>query len=63
MSEIIKKRLKESKEKKILVFLKNDFRFEGILKNSDEEYFEFFDFKKQKNLIKKISEIEELEVD
>jgi len=63
LSEIITKRLRESKGKRILVFLKNNFRYEGKLIDSDDSVFEFFDYREKRNMIKSIADIRELEVE
>lgn len=62
MSELIKKRVKESVGKVVLIFLKNNFRFEGKVTNTDEDYIEILDFRTNSYKILLISEIKELEI-
>lgn len=62
MSEIIKKRLEKSKGKDIKIFLHNNFRYFGKLKDFDEDYIEIFDYKSNSYKIIEIIEIKELEV-
>ena len=62
MSEILNKRLKENIGKEIKIFLKNDFRFAGKLKNCDERYLELFDYRSKKFKIIEIDWIRDLEV-
>lgn len=63
MSEIIRERLEKSVGKKILVFLLNNFRYEGKLINVDETYFEVLDYKTNSYKTILISEIKDLEVE
>jgi len=62
MSEILIKRLKESTSKEAIIFLKNGFRFQGKLLNSDEVYVELLDFKSDQIKVFPISEISELDI-
>ena len=62
MSEIIKKRLKESESKEIKIFLNNGFHYTGKLLNSDETYLEILDYKINSIKILKIIDIKDLEV-
>lgn len=62
MSEIIRKRASESLGKEVLVFLYNNFRFEGKLINADETYLEILDKRSSSYKIIKIEEIKEMEV-
>ncbi len=62
MSELIKKRVKESLSKTILVFLNNNFRFEGKLTNYDDDFLEILDYKTNSYKIIKFADIKELEV-
>lgn len=62
MSEIIKKRVKESLGKTILIFLRNNFRFEGKLINCDDKYLEILDYKTNSYKIFAYGEIKEIEV-
>lgn len=62
MSEILKKRLKESEGKTITIFLHNDFRYTGKCLGSDEKYVEILDYKLNSIKVFEISEIKELEV-
>jgi small nuclear ribonucleoprotein (snRNP)-like protein len=60
MSEILNKRLKESKNKNVIIFLKNGFRFEGKLLNFDEIYVEILDRKLNDIKVIEIEKISEL---
>jgi len=62
MSELIKKRASESLGKIVLIFLYNNFRFQGKLTNADETYLEVLDTRSSSYKIIKISEIKEMEV-
>ncbi len=62
MSEIIKKRLRESTGKEIIVYTDNGFRYKGINNNSDETYLELIDNKIQGYKVIKISQIMEVEI-
>ena len=62
MNELIKKRLKESEGKRILIFLQNNFRYTGKCLNSDEKYVEIIDDKTQKLMLFDISNIKIVEV-
>lgn len=62
MSELIKKRVRESIGKEVLVFLLNNFRYEGKLTNFDEEYFEMLDFKTNSYKLIRMDQIKDLEV-
>ncbi len=62
MSDLIIKRLKESKGKEIKIFLHNNFKYFGMLKDYDEKYLELFDYVSSSYKIIELSEIKELEV-
>ena len=62
MTDIIKKRLKESEGKTILIFLHNNFRYNGKCLGSDEKYLEILDYKTDKIMIFEIVDIKNLEV-
>ena len=62
MSELIKKRISESIGKVVLVFLKNNFRFEGKITGADKLYFEILDFRTNSYKIFAFGEIKEIEV-
>ncbi len=62
MSEIMKKRLEESRGKDIQIFLQNNFRYFGKLKDFDETYIEIFDYKSNSYKVIEIKDIKELEV-
>ena len=62
MSEIIIKRLKENEGRDATIFLSNGFRFFGKIRECDENYLEFFDYKSNAIRIFKISEINEIEI-
>lgn len=38
MSEIIKKLIQNSKDKYIVIFMKNGFKFEGLVKDCDDKF-------------------------
>jgi sRNA-binding regulator protein Hfq len=60
MNELIKERIKESKGKVVLIFLVNNFRYEGKILNSDDKYIEILDKKGYQIIL--ISEIKQIEV-
>jgi len=60
MNELIKERIKESKGKIVLIFLVNNFRYEGKILNSDDKYIEILDKKGYQIIL--ISEIKQIEV-
>ena len=60
MSELIKKRLIESVGKNVLIFLHNNFRYEGKITGCDETYVEILEPRGYKIL--DINEIKEIEV-
>lgn len=62
MNDIIKKRLKESEGKTILIFLHNNFRYTGKCLGSDENYVEILDYKTDSIMVINISEIKMVEV-
>ena len=62
MSEIMKNRLKKSKGKEIKIFLMNNFRYFGLLKDFDEKYVEILDYKSNSYKIIEIENIKDLEV-
>ena len=62
MSELIKKRASESIGKDVLIFLVNNFRFQGKLINADEKYLEILDDRSRKYKLILIDEIKEIEV-
>lgn len=62
MSELIKKRVSESVSKKVLIFLKNKFRYAGKVTNCDDNYIEIFDEHSNNYRIINISDIESMEV-
>ncbi len=62
MSEIINKRLSESKGKVIKVFVSNGFKFEGKLTGFDDVYLEIYDFKIKGYKLIQICKITDLEV-
>jgi len=62
MNELIKKRVNDSLGKNVLIFLKNNFRYEGKLKESDGEFLEIKDKKTNNFQIILISEIKQIEV-
>lgn len=62
MSELLIKKLSNSIGKNAVVFLKNGFRFECKILNSDEECIEIYDTKKFFNKLIAISEIAEVEL-
>ncbi len=62
MSEMLIKRLKENLGKDVVIFLKNDFRFAGKLKDCDDKYLELFDYVSKKFKIININQIRDMEV-
>ena len=62
MSEIIRGRLKDSIGKRIIVFLMNNFRFEGKLTNYDSHYLEILDSRTNSYKTILLTEIKELEI-
>lgn len=62
MSEIIKERLTNSIGKVVLIFLYNNFRYEGKVTNCDETYLEILDFKTNSYKLIALTEIKEVEV-
>jgi small nuclear ribonucleoprotein (snRNP)-like protein len=62
MNELIKKRVKESIGKVVLIFLKNNFRYEGKIVNSDENYVELLDFKTSSYKIILIDSIKQIDL-
>jgi len=62
MSDILIKRLKENKGKDIKIFLKNNFRYAGKLKDCDDKYLELFDYVSNKYKIIEVDQIRDCEV-
>ena len=62
MSEIIKKRVRESIGKEVKIFTNNNFRYTGKLINCDNEYVEILDSYINGFKIIKICDINDLEV-
>ena len=62
MSEIMIKRLKNSIGKRVLIFLHNNFRYEGKITNCDDTYVEILDDKIHGFKIIDINQIKEVEV-
>jgi len=62
MNELIKERVKENIGKEVLIFLINNFRYEGKLTNSDDKYVEVLDRKSGGYQIILISEIKQIEI-
>lgn len=62
MNELIKKRVKENKGKEVLIFLHNNFRYEGKLTDADDRCLEILDFKSKSYHIIEFSEIKQIEV-
>lgn len=62
MSEIIKKRVKNSIGKIAKIFLINGFRYEGKIIDSDEKHVEILDFKTDSFKIILIAEINDMEI-
>jgi len=60
MSELIKKRLNKNIGKRVLIFLHNNFRYEGKITGCDNEYLEILEPRGYK--IIKIDEIKEVEI-
>ena len=62
MSEIIKERMENSIGKTVLIFLNNNFRYEGKVTGCDEVFVEILDFKTNSYKIIAVAEIKEMEV-
>ena len=62
VSELLVKRLKGSIGLEFILFLSNGFRFEGKIISCDDEFLEFYDIKKFRNKLVKLSEILECEL-
>lgn len=62
MSELISERIKNSVGKTILIFLHNNFRYEGKVTGCDEIFLEILDFKTNSYKIIALNEIKEVEV-
>ena len=62
MSEIIRKRVSESKGKEIKIFLHNGWRYAGKILNSDEKYVEILDHKSSSFKIIEFVDIKDIEV-
>ena len=63
MSEILIKRLKENIGKDVKIFLKNNFRFAGKLKDCDDKWVELFDYVSKKFKIIEVHQIRDCEVE
>lgn len=62
MSEVIKERVKKSKGKRAKIFLKDGFKFEGIITNIDDTWLELLDQKINAYKIIRIDDISDLDV-
>lgn len=62
MSELIKKEISLSIGREVLIFLKNGFRFEGLIVDCDKEFIHIKDAKKGSDKFAKIDEISEIEI-
>jgi len=62
MSDILKKRLIESIGKEILIFLHNNFRYQGKITNCDEKFVEVLDYKTSSYRLIEITDIKDAEV-
>lgn len=62
MSEILINRLKNSIGLEGIVYLTNGFRFECKIISCDDEFLEFYDIKKSRVKVVKISEISEVDL-
>tara|TARA_Y100000310_G_scaffold20006_1_gene19521 strand:+ start:302 stop:496 length:195 start_codon:yes stop_codon:yes gene_type:complete len=62
MSDILIERLKNSIGKRVLIFLHNNFRYEGKVTNCDDTYVEILDDKIKGYKILEISSIRDIEV-
>ncbi|MFW6172890.1 MAG: hypothetical protein ACOC5T_04025 [Elusimicrobiota bacterium] len=62
MNELIKKRINESIGKEVLIFLYNNFRYEGKLTNADDKFLEILDRKSKGYQIILIKTIKQIEV-
>jgi len=61
-NEIIKKRLIESKGKKIKVFLQNNFKYEGDCSNCDDYWLELRDYKTGNYMVFELTNIKVVEI-
>jgi len=62
MSEVLKKRLKDSIGNEITIFLNNGFHFEGKITNCDDFYLEILDYRTKSYKILKIGDIADAQV-
>ena len=62
MSEVIRGRVKKSKGKRAKIFLKDGFKFEGIITNIDDTWLELLDQKISAYKIIRIEDISDLDV-
>ena len=60
MSEILKERLKKSIGKYVILFLNNNFRFEGKITNCDDKFVEIIDRKLNDFKLIEINKISDL---
>ena len=61
MNELIKKRSTENIGKEIKIFLLNNFRYFGKLKNCDNNFLELYDYRSSSYRIINFSEIQSIE--
>jgi len=59
MSELVKQELEKNKEKVVLVFLKNGFRYRGKILDFDDSFVKILDFRSGEEIIA-ISSIERI---
>lgn len=62
MNDRLIDKLKGSKGKRVHVFLKNGFHYEGIINGSDETWLELYDFKIRGTKIIRIEDISNLNI-
>ncbi len=62
MNELIKSELSKNIGKKVLIFLLNDFRYEGVILDCDEEFVKINDLKTNSQQIISINKINQIEV-
>ena len=62
MSELLNERVKNSVGKTVLIFLHNNFRYEGKVTGCDDVFLEILDFKTNSYKIIALGEIKEVEV-
>jgi predicted RNA-binding protein len=62
VSEILKKYMKNSRDKTVVIFLDNGFRYECQVIDCDDEFVKIFDLVKQKEKLINLNQITEVNV-